>query len=127
MARSSFVDPRSDLGRQLTADVAVLALTLPVVARDAFYQVVLPFVFSASVALVVLFAVPMRDVPFVAQHATQGLSTLRLAIAVFAIGNLFVVGYLDTEFLSWRWIACAAAAVVALGVLAIDLRRIFVS
>jgi hypothetical protein len=121
------VDPSSDLGRQLTADVAVLALTLPVVAREAFYQVVLPFVFSASVALVVLFAVPLRDVPFVAQHAIHGLSTVRLVIIAFAIGNLFVIGYLETEFLSWRWIACAAAAVAGLGVLMIDLRRTFSS
>lgn len=127
MAHSSFADSTSDLGRQLTVDVAVLSLTLPMVAGDAFYQVVLPFVFTASVALVVLFAVPIRDVPFVAQHATHGLSTLRAAMLTFAVGNLFVTGYPASDFLSLRWTLAAAAAVLTLGVLAIDLRRTFSS
>lgn len=127
MAHSSFTDSTSDLGRQLTADVAVLSLTLPMVARDAFYQVVLPFVFTASVALVVLFAVPIRDVPFVAQHATHGLTIMRLAMITFAVGNLFIVGYPETDLLSLRWVLAALAAVLTLAVLTIDLRRMFSS
>lgn len=127
MAHSSFTDSTSDLGRQLTVDVAVLSLTLPMVAREAFYQVVLPFVFTASVALVVLFAVPIRDVPFVAQHATHGLTIVRLAMITFAVGNLFIVGYPEADLLSLRWVLAALTAVLTLAVLTIDLRRMFSS
>lgn len=127
MPHSSFTDPTTDLGRQLTTDVATLALSLPVIARNAFSVVVLPFVFSASLALIVLFLTPLRDVPFVAQHATHGLSALRLGVAGYAIVNLLLPGYAGVDYLSLRWTITLVAAVLGVVVLSIDLRRVFSS
>ncbi len=125
MARSSFIDSSSDFGRQLTADVAVLALALPVAAREMFYQIVLPFIFSASLLLVVLFFMPFRDVPFVAQHATYGLNALRTVLVVLAALNLLLDGYTRIDPLTIRWFVSAFVAVTGLAVLTIDLRRTF--
>lgn len=124
MARR-LTDERNDLGRQLTTDVGSLALTLPVVAREAFAPVVLPFVFVASITLVVLFATPFRDVPFVAQHAIASLMVLRSVIILIAFANLALPGYSDIPVLSGRWIISTGLAVMALAILAIDLRRTF--
>lgn len=127
MARSSFIDPTSDFGRQLTADVAVLALTLPAAARDMFYQIILPFIFSASLLLVILFFIPFRDVPFVAQHATRGLNALRTILIVLAAVNFLLDGYTRIDPLTIRWFLSAFVAVTGLAVLTIDLRRTFSS
>lgn len=124
MARR-LTEERTDLGRQLTIDVGSLALTLPVVAREAFVPVVLPFVFVASITLVVLFATPFRDVPFIAQHAVTSLTALRSILLLIAFANLAIPGYTDIPALSGRWIISTGIAVMALAILAIDLRRTF--
>lgn len=106
-------------------DVAALSLTLPVVAHEAFTLVVLPFVFAASLTLVVLFLTPFRDIPFIAQHATRGLTALRTLILLLAVVNILLEGYTVIEALSFRWIATTVIAVLALATMTIDLRRAF--
>lgn len=115
------------LGRQLTADVAVLALTMPVVTRDALPQLVLPFVFVIALALVVLFATPFRDVPFIAQHATAELASFRFLILLIAAANILFPGYATIELLTGRWLIATGCAVLGVAVLTIDLRRVFPS
>ncbi len=127
MTRSNWSDPSGDFGRQLTMDVATLSLALPVVAREAFATVVLPFVFAACLTLLVLFMTPFRDVPFVAQHATHGLSMIRTVALLVAIANLFLTGYASVASLSLRWAATTLIAVIGLATLMIDLRRVFSS
>lgn len=108
-------------------DVATLSLALPVIAREAFTTVVLPFVFAACLTLVVLFLTPFRDVPFVAQHAMHGLSRMRTVVLLIAIANLFLVGYVSVAALSVRWMVTTLIAVIGLATLMIDLRRVFSS
>lgn len=100
-------------------------MTLPVIAAGAFAQVVLPFMFFASIALVVLFALPFRDVPFLAHRANAPVGVLRTIVLLGALTNLFLPGYPIAATLGTRWLLVAFAAVIAFGISCLDLRQAF--
>lgn len=125
MAARKYTDDQNWLGRELTADVGTLALALPVTASGAFFQVVLPFIFVAALALVVLFVTPFRDVPFVGEHATAELAGLRWALLAAAFANFIWPGYTEIDAFEGRWIMATGIAVLSAAVVSIDLRRTF--
>lgn len=125
MAARKFTDEQNWLGRELTADVGTLALTMPVTASGAFLQVVLPFVFVAALALVVLFATPFRDVPFIGEHATAELAGLRWTLLAAAFLNFAWPGYTEIDAFEGRWLVATGIAVLSAAVVSIDVRRTF--
>ncbi len=124
MAQSSITDnTTSDIGRQLTVDVATMALTLPVVAREVFSTVVVPFVYGALLIFVVLFLIPFRNVWIAAERSSPGLSALRILLICAAVADLMLPGFRTVEVLSLRWILMTFVAVLSLLVLAVDIRK----
>ncbi|MBI4092889.1 MAG: hypothetical protein HY420_03110 [Candidatus Kerfeldbacteria bacterium] len=127
MAHPKYTNPSSDLGRNLTIDVGALALALPVVAREVFPFVIMPFVLAASVMLVVLFLTPFRDVVFFTSQSSHMLNTLRSLLLLVAITSTMLSGFRPVSPLSILWIIMTFVSVVVLAILTIDLRRVFVT
>ncbi len=125
MEQPRITESGTDLGRQLTADVAGLALSLPIIARDVFAVVVLPFVYAASLILVVLFLTPFHAMPFVASAGTHSLDTVR-SLGLLIAGLVFILSLVTPIApLSFRWYLMLLVALIALMTLTIDLRRSF--
>lgn len=125
MAHPKYSEPSSDVGRYLTIDVGALALSLPVVAREAFPFIILPFVLTASIILVVLFLTPFRDIVFLAPTSSHMLNTLRILLLLIAIGGTLLSGWRSITPLSVWWIIMTLVAVIMLAILTFDLRKVF--
>lgn len=123
MAETSINNPAGDAGRELTADVVALALSLPIVAQGGLPSVVVPFVFAVTLLLVTLFLFPLRDVPFVAQHATRGLSAFRTLVLFVGFANVFLGSYPAVDPFTFRWILAVATLASATMIVTIDIRR----
>jgi len=113
----------SDVGRQLTIDVAAMALALPVVAREVFSTVVVPFVYGALLIFVVLFMIPFRNNWIASKDNAPGLAGLRTMLIAVAVANIFIPGFRTVEVMSIRWVIMLFVAVLSLLVLAVDVRR----
>ncbi|MFH0829087.1 MAG: hypothetical protein V1907_02815 [Candidatus Kerfeldbacteria bacterium] len=124
MGRSSITDSTSDIGRQLTLDVLVLALTLPAIAQGTFSGIVVPFVYCVSLIFFALFFIPFRRTSYVIERYTRNLGGLRTLVITVAFINVIIPGFQSIELFGFRWIVMMVTALLAVMAIAVDARRL---